>query len=1089
MTTESYERHIICGTAIALGASGTTFFKRFFGLKKDMVFCRDERPPSQIYIPKSEDLRPASFLGRRSWAQSVGALLYKLALSTQQSLVVTLHATPIADALTNAFKVQETHLGHQVLSPRLGWTTAKIAERLADLERSTMTIISPRLRGSILDGPVDIEATGPMLFLNQRDPLVAAQIRVFAQLYKDEGPITTYLLPQALLELKTRISSQAKVHIILDSALRAKVYRDEVLSLFKEGEILDTLPGVTDGVHSLSDSFSDILLSELERQGFSTRTNVSEEDLYLMLQTLWQTGSFRKSPLDQEDIVRKVLDGKDQLVVAATGGGKSLCFQLPAVLIAQDVVPRVTLVFSPLIALMSDQVDELRRKGIFSAIALNSTLSNVQRQDYLRGLKQGDYSIVYMAPEQIRSSALRHALENREVGLIAFDEAHCVSQWGHNFRTDYFAIKKWVDTQISRNQKPPMLALTATARKGYKSEKSTIEDIIEKLGLHIAEDDVVMTSPERQELEFHVEQIITHCPTCNHALEMKIGTVKCLSCGREYYRDEIKEKVRQAKLDKLVSFLTEPGEMGIRQRWERVYGQRQRGLIYCAYKITTEQVADVLRSHPQLKGLRVGVYHGGMSDEARDKVYKRFISDDKNGLDVVVATNAFGMGIDIRRLGFVIHFDTPATPEAYYQEAGRAGRDPEFKEGKHCAQCILLYHENDLAAQRRLSNQNKITREQIENVYAALCKLRHGEEQKILATEHEIARLANVDENMITPILYYLEYHTQANGKSILERGESASRAWQLKFEQGYQHRIEDPAISLSSRQLIDVFLTSDKFCLGEKETVTIDANDLALHMGWEMAELEGEKENLVMRHIIVHASHIYVQWTKCRSEAYEVVEKLGKDIVEFLYSVKDQEALGNGEKVYANLRGFYEEGDLKTVPLSIFTNFLSHLAKTSAGSLQLFEHFGRATRYPRPGYYELQLKPFISVPQIRNQLYRTIRRFAYDTASNEWQAVDMLREAPDYEERQLLKQQFIWLKELDLLSFLEEPKRDVPMCITFKQGRLSTDQLWIDLSSLRLSERYGEKKLEVLREYATIPQEQRLSLLNTYFFGERPLI
>src|SRR5947209_12282663 len=150
-----------------------------------------------------------------------------------------------------------------------------------------------------------------------------------------------------------------------------------------------------------------------------------------------------KAQITQKDIVREVLQRKDQLLVAATGGGKSLCFQLPALLFADHEPPKVTIVFSPLIALMSDQVEALQRKGVFSAIMLNSNLSAIQRQEHLRGLKRGDYSIVYVASEQIRSPGLRRALEEREIGLITVDEAHCLSQWGHDFRTDYFAVKDW----------------------------------------------------------------------------------------------------------------------------------------------------------------------------------------------------------------------------------------------------------------------------------------------------------------------------------------------------------------------------------------------------------------------------------------------------------------------------------------------------------------------------------------------------------------------------------------------------------------------------------------------------------------------
>ena len=224
-----------------------------------------------------------------------------------------------------------------------------------------------------------------------------------------------------------------------------------------------------------------------------------------------------KPAVTQKEIVRALLHGKDQLLIAATGGGKSLCFQLPALLMTDQEPPKVTLIFSPLISLMSDQVEALRQKGIFSAITLNSSLSTIQRQEHLRGLKRGEYSIVYIAPEQIRSSGLRRALEGREIGLIAVDEAHCLSQWGHDFRTDYFAVKDWIERLSGKTGRQfPILALTATARKGYidleeyerSDQTSTLHDIIDKLKLNLREEEAVIASPQRNELEFHVEHIV-----------------------------------------------------------------------------------------------------------------------------------------------------------------------------------------------------------------------------------------------------------------------------------------------------------------------------------------------------------------------------------------------------------------------------------------------------------------------------------------------------------------------------------------------------------------------------------------------------
>ena len=196
-----------------------------------------------------------------------------------------------------------------------------------------------------------------------------------------------------------------KEYIICDGSLLSKSYRDEVLDLLHDYAEVQELPRLN---RPVPEQFRKVLSQELAQRGFTNQVTISDADLHLMLRSIWDTDTFRSFPplketskpaITQKDIVRAVLEKKDQLVIAATGGGKSLCFQLPAIILAEEAIPKVTLVFSPLIALMSDQVEQLHRKGIFSAIMLNSTLPVEQRQEYLDGLKKGRYSIVYLAPE------------------------------------------------------------------------------------------------------------------------------------------------------------------------------------------------------------------------------------------------------------------------------------------------------------------------------------------------------------------------------------------------------------------------------------------------------------------------------------------------------------------------------------------------------------------------------------------------------------------------------------------------------------------------------------------------------------------
>jgi superfamily II DNA helicase RecQ/superfamily I DNA/RNA helicase/tetratricopeptide (TPR) repeat protein len=1164
-----YTQHILCGTAVSLGKQKTRFIESFFGLHQGQdiqaTLLVDALPPRKMYIPRSADeykpgtvqLRPASFLGRRSWAESVGMFLYHLMkqptafLSTpdQPSLLITLHETAIADALActmaEVFSPVQAPTKYRVLSPALGWTTAKIAERLVAPMQPTIAFVSPFARENSLDAKVNIEAIGPMRFLNQRDPLVAAHIHMFS--HANSGiPMAEYLLPQAMLELKTRLASSADVHIILDSGLRSKIYWDEIEKLFENDEIIH--PDMQLDESATQKSFADTLSTQLKQHGFGSQRAISSEELRRVLYTFWELKEFRKFPLDQEAIIQEVLAGNDQLVIAATGGGKSLCFQMPAILLAKESLPLVTLVISPLIALMTNQVEALRKKGIFSAIALNSSLPPEVRQSYLRGISQGDYSIIYAAPEQIRSSQFRDAMMKREIGLIAFDEAHCVSQWGHDFRTDYLVIKEWIEKRISGGAKRsfPLLALTATARKGHASanyhEQSTILDIIDQLGLQkdgklLGEDDVQPVSPERTELLFKVIRIAVLCPKCKktYLTEPANATPVCPQCGilpfsrkKEKGTYVFSECVYESKLKQLIALLDEKGEQGLRQRWDQQDKHvRQRGLIYCAYKKTTEQVAKALEKHPTLGGLKVAYYHGGMKTKKRDDVYQRFM---RNELDIVVATNAFGMGIDVERLGFVIHFDVPGTLENYYQEAGRAGRDPSFKDGKQKAHCILLYHEEDLKKQRFLKEKNRITEQSIERVYDVLNRLRTGRESELVVSVADLALLAHVEDEQVKTILYYLERNTRINGEGVLARGENAgNNKRQLRFERGYQQRLSEQSL-----ELLRIFQSpetqgvSSAFRLNEEYTTVINIDDLATDLQQNTLMISRKIQDLLNRHILVEASYSYVQWHKNQKDALEAINNFINDIQIFLRGIEQQDAysqthLWRKRIISVDVNALHKHYALKT-PVDIFLNLIHHLAKVDAKKLQLFSHFQRATTSPVRGMYELSLKPTTLIDAekvcqlLHTYLRMTIEKLALkvlpsnDEEKDTWHVIDKLNEVPDYsvdlsvaqrdrqrmeeyEKRDLLDAMLLMLDLLKILTLHNEDKDEYQemLHIIFEQTGVTAeamrDTIDIDLSKFRQVEYYNECKLEAMQAYADIPDGKYAQRFNDYFRGITPLI
>lgn len=327
----------------------------------------------------------------------------------------------------------------------------------------------------------------------------------------------------------------------------------------------------------------------------------------------------------QEQVIQHVMNGQDALCVMPTGGGKSLCYQVPAMLFEGTV-----LVISPLISLMKDQVDALWQLGIPAAY-INSTLSSEEYFGILENAIAGEYRLLYIAPERLESESFLRELSRMSVPMIAIDEAHCISQWGHDFRPSYRNISRVLNCF---HEKPVLLALTATATPQVR------EDI--RLQLGIPNEQTVMTGFERSNLVFTVVK----------------------GQNREKF---IKEYASKNK-----------GEAGI---------------VYAATRKAVESIYELLNR----AGFEAAKYHGGMSDSERHDEQERFLNDEAT---VMVATNAFGMGIDKSNIRYVIHYQMPKNMESYYQEAGRAGRDGLDSE------CVLLFASQDIQTQRFLIDQS-----------------------------------------------------------------------------------------------------------------------------------------------------------------------------------------------------------------------------------------------------------------------------------------------------------------------------------------------------------------------------------------------
>ena len=1129
---QGFKQHIMCGSAITLGAFHDTFIRRFFGLGDNFSFAQDSRPPTQLVIPPANSICPSSFLNRVRWAREVGQFLFQWMYAKQQSLVVTLDELSVSYALAETFAIHRDKLPYNVLSPHLNWPTTKIAERLADSNYRSLTLLTSTLRHTVLDGPVEIEATGPLRFLNQRDPLVAAHMRVFANQHATEGIFQAFLLPQALLELKLRLASQAKTHLLLDSAISSRFYYDTVRTLLPAGQV-EILPAQERGLipSFATSSINETLKQKLEKYGYKHGIDISGTDLRSVLETLWGTKKFNSymrddgTEVSQEHVIRAVFEKKDQLVIVATGGGKSLCFQLPAILLAEDTIPKVTLVITPLLALMRDQTYKLHEKGIFSVVAMNSEILAEQRQEYLKGIKNGDYSIIYIAPEQIRSSALRKALLQREIGLIVIDEAHCVSQWGHDFRTDYFVLKQWVEKNLcvgGGERDFPMLALTATARhishtvSSQASEISTAQDIEAKLGLHLKDSTQrIITSPKRKELIFQVERIILPCPNCENELEQIEGStgdtiiMRCAVCSKiiTYERDSVKEKVKQKKLQVLLNLLTDTTPKGLHRRWTRPAKHYQRGIIYCRTRDETSEILEsILEQIPELTS-QIAVFHGKLSRDERRDVYLRFISDDDNALRLIIATNAFGMGIDVARLGFVVHFDVPSSPETYYQEAGRAGRN--FSKGEN-AQCILLYHENDLDGQRWLMKQNAITEQEIIRTSLALCHLyqKRPHAQELLIADEEIAVHAHVDKAKVGTLLYYLEHHASLKGKPVIERKDDAQQIQYLRWHKSHRG---DNNLPLLAKCMLSLFQGEDrtqKFRLNETDFTPIDINELTQEIQ-ESKHFRSIPTNQVIemlnyltrQKILIYLQKGYIQCRGTLNEVMLQLEKHKEAIERFLVQADraSSQKLRAGKSIQISLNELEELTDQGEM-LEKRKLFLATLSHQNAETYRLFHHFKRVAQQQRPGgdQYKLQLfiqsneKVLTRIDSIFRDLQKLCKKITdYSQKGNgSYVNVSILLSDRELEEHnEQIQTQLILLDILNIISYQKEVPAAQAKRICFLQEPDTNASLSIDLTDFHLQEVYREAKLQLMSTYATFSPKERTQLFEDYFLGKIALL
>ncbi|MDE0606101.1 MAG: RecQ family ATP-dependent DNA helicase [Acidimicrobiaceae bacterium] len=405
---------------------------------------------------------------------------------------------------------------------------------------------------------------------------------------------------------------------------------------------------------------------------------------------------FRDEPTDpatgkpmQQVIVEAAMQNSDVMAILPTGTGKSLCYQIPA-LSRYDKTGALTVVISPLVALMADQVAGLEQHGISCCATVNGTLSMPERTEALAKVRLGDAAILLISPEQLRSVGVRNAIAQREIGLWVLDEAHCLSKWGHDFRPDYRYVGRFIREKAEHSRIPPVLCLTATAKPEVK------EDLCEYFQQHLDADLVVFDGGSRRtNLDFTVLQTT------------EVGK----------FHDILAQFNQHLPQDT-------PGG----------------AIVYCATQRRTEEVAAFLRD----QRIDAGHFHAGLQPEEKRNVQQGFIRGD---LQAIAATNAFGMGIDKPDVRLVVHADVPSSLENYLQEAGRAGRDQQQ------AHCILLYTDEDVDRQFGMSARSRLSRREIHGVLRALRSLdrrnrRHGHRQSeaVIATSGEILEEPEADD-------------------------------------------------------------------------------------------------------------------------------------------------------------------------------------------------------------------------------------------------------------------------------------------------------------------------------------------------------
>jgi ATP-dependent DNA helicase RecQ len=624
--------------------------------------------PNDLPAPRDSDLK-------RNFPEAVADLLRRFIPFFKGKTLALFTANNRRDFVYERLVAPMAEAGYPVLSQNQG---NRVLSDFREEERISLLGSRSYWEGVDVPGPsLSYVFLEKLPYPSLGDPVEAARMSAVENAGKNA--FYDYLLPKMVIILKQgfgrliRSATDTGAAILLDKRLRNSLYRREVLG---------SLPDPTIGYESGPDLFRRIAewmglpfnpedlpaptVPDLERvlveqqlpTLFVTEADyerVAKPRLLAVQQAIWGQARFR--PL-QEDIMRDVLAGKDVLTLLPTGAGKSRTYQLPAL-----IRPGLTLVISPLIALIRDQVEKLREvPGMTRVAALVSGMDAASQEEVLRDAAHGKLRLLYVSPERLRDPRFRASLPQLPLIQLVVDEAHCISTWGHDFRPDFLEIARLLPTGQD-GAKLPVHALTATATKQVQ------EEIIATLGMGD-------TEKSGRELVKHTGDFV-----------------------RENLVFRVYHVSRREERDSLA--------LGIVQQLVRNQERGGSGIVYVATRKAATQLARLLRD----RNIAAQAYHGGLPTPERHQIQEQFMQGE---LDVVVATNAFGMGVDKAEIRFVLHYDHPASLEAYAQEAGRAGRD-----GKE-AYAILLEHAQTQRTTRFLAQQGMPRLQVLEAYWQAL---------------------------------------------------------------------------------------------------------------------------------------------------------------------------------------------------------------------------------------------------------------------------------------------------------------------------------------------------------------------------------